>query len=153
MSYINDYNSIRCNECGKICSPIGVDEYTHYGGQGAEGLEPLDPEHICEKCFPKAKNDWIKRFKEGYRFGDWQKSRAESEAAKECGLRYVFEGIGILGTAYYIDSFQYVDEELYNKISRLPYWGWCMKCGNERVGGYCSDKKCDNCFESKNLKK
>jgi len=149
MSWINDYNSIQCNICGKICSSIGVDEYTHFGSQGPEGLEPLDPEHICKKCFPKVKKDWIKRFKNGYRDGDWQKSRAEMEAAEECGLKYVYGGVGVLGTEHFINSYQYVDKELYEKISKLPYWGWCMKCGSKRIGSYCSNKKCDNCFESK----
>ena len=71
-------------------------------------------------------------------------------AAKQCELKWVGSGgVGVLGTEHFIDSFQYVDKELYDKISKLPYWGWCMKCGSKRVGSYCSNKKCDNCFESK----
>ncbi|MBW2968535.1 hypothetical protein KY314_00245 [Candidatus Woesearchaeota archaeon] len=149
MSWINNYKGIRCDECGKICSPVGVDEYVPFGCQGPECLEPLDAEHICKKCFPKVKKEWIKEFKEGYRNGDFQKSRAETEAAEECGLRWVNSGVGILGTRYFLDSHQYVNKELYESMEKLPYWGWCMKCGSERDGGYCSNKKCDNCFESK----
>ena len=149
MTWINDYSSIKCDECGKICSPVGVDEYTQYGSQGVEGLEPLDPLHTCKKCFKKVKKEWIRGFRAGYRRGDYQKSRAEFEASEECGLKYVWSGIGILGTSNYIDGFQYIDKKLYDKIDKLPYWGWCMKCGSERKGGYCSNKKCDNCFESK----
>ena len=150
MTWIRYYKSIRCDECGKICSPVGADEYTPYGSQGAEGLEPLDPLHTCKKCFTKVKKRWIKSFKDGYRSGDYQKSRAEEEAAEECGLKYVYSGgKGILGTSHFIDSYQYVDKKLYDKIDKLPYWGWCMKCGSERIGSYCSNKKCENRFESK----
>jgi len=149
MTWINNYKSIKCDECGKICNPAKVDEYIPYGCSSYEPPEPLSPSHICKKCFPGVKKDWIEKFKKGYRSGDWQKSKAEIEAAEECGLKYIGDGIGILGTNYFINSFQYVDKRLYNKIKKLPYWGWCMKCGNERIRGYCSNKKCENCFESK----
>lgn len=149
MTWINNYNSIKCDECNKICSQRGVDEYTPFGCSSYDPLEPLEPSHICKKCFSKVKKRWIEGFKNGSRDGDWQKSRAEIEAAKECELEYVWDGIGILGTEHFINSYQYVDKKLYNKIKKLPYWGWCMKCGSKRIGSYCSNKKCDNCFKSK----
>ena len=144
---ITKKNTIICDECGLFCSYF--DEYTPFGCSSYEPPEPLGPSHICKKCFPKVKKRWIESFKKGNRNGDWQKSKAEVEAAKKCGLEWVGNGMGILGTNYFIDGHRYVNKELYDNISKLPYWGWCMKCGNERVGSYCSNKKCENCFESK----
>ena len=144
---ITKRSTIICDICGKFCRPF--DSLTPFGCQGEGCLEPLDSKHICKKCFPKAKKEWIKRFKKGDRNGDWEKSRAEMEATKECSLKWVSDGIGILGTPYFIDGHRYVNKKLYDNISKLPYWGWCMKCGSERSGGYCSNKKCENSFESK----
>ena len=142
---ITKKNTIICDECGLFCRP--VDDYTFFGSQGEEGLDPLDPNHICKKCFPKVKKEWIERFKEGSRNGDWQKSRAEIEAAKECKLVWISSGgIGILGTSYFIDQSRYISKKLFDRISKLPYWGWCMVCGLENKGGYCSNKKCPKSF-------
>ena len=135
---------IICSKCNKPCRPF--DSYILFGSQGPEGLEPLDEEYICEKCFPKVKKEWIKNFKHGGRDGDYCKSRAESEAAKECGLAWVGSGTGILGTSYFLEQGQYVSKQLFGRISKLPYWGWCMVCGAKRTGGYCSDKKCEKSF-------
>ena len=132
---------IICSECGKFCRPF--DSYTNFGCQGEDCLEPLDPNFICKKCFPKFKKGWVDGFKKGYRNGDYEKSNAEIEAAKECGLIWVSDGIGILGTEYFIDGHKYITEKLFKRISKLPYWGWCMTCGAKRKGGYCSDKKCE----------
>jgi len=139
----------KCEECGKLCKPY--DDYTPFGCEDPEDPEPLDPEYICKKCFPKVKKRWIKNFKEGSRNGDYRKSMAEMEAAKECKLKWVGSGTGILGTPYFINPFQYVDEKLYDRISKLPYWGWCMKCGSKRKGGYCSNKECENSFNIKKI--
>ena len=141
---MNKYQTL-CSECRKFCRP--VDSYTPFGSQGPEGLEPLDEEYTCKKCFPKVKKGWIKNFKNGGRYGDYQKSRAEMEAAEECGLAWVSSGgIGILGTSYFIDQSKYISKQLFNRISKLPYWGWCMVCGSKNEGGYCSDKKCEKSF-------
>ena len=145
---ITKRNTITCDECGLFCRPY--DSYTPFGCQGPECLEPLDPLHICKKCFPKVKKRWIEEFKNGYRDGDWEKSRAEMEAAKECGLKWVYSGgIGILGTPYFIDQNQYISKQLFDRIVKLPYYGWCMVCGAKRKGGYCSDNKCEESFKNK----
>ena len=145
MSYTKR-NTIICDECGLFCKPY--DEYTPFGCQGYECLEPLDPLHICKKCFEKFKQEWVEGFKGGKRSGDYQKSMAEMEAAEECGLKWVGSGVGVLGTSYFISDYKYINKELYDNLSKLPYWGWCMICGKERKGGYCSDPKCENSFES-----
>lgn len=89
--------TIICDTCGKFCRPY--DSGTLFGTKSYEEPEPLDPFHTCKKCFKKVKNEWIKSFKNGNRQGDWEKSRAEIEAAKECGLRWVGQnGEGEYGT-------------------------------------------------------
>ena len=91
---ITKRNTIICDHCGLFCRP--VDEYTPFGCNDPEAPEPLDPSHVCKKCFPKFKAEWIREFKQGYlAHGDWQKSRAEVEAAKECNLIWIHDhGIG-----------------------------------------------------------
>ena len=94
---ITKRNTLRCDICNKFCKYY--DEWTPFGCSDPESPEPYDPSHICKKCFNKVKNEWIKGFKNGNRYGDWQKSRAEVEAAKECGLRWIGQnGEGKYGT-------------------------------------------------------
>jgi len=140
-------NTIRCDECGLFCRPY--DSYTPFGCADAESPEPYEPSHIlCKKCFRIVKKKWLDKFKNGQRMcGDWQKSRAELEASEECNLIWVgANSVGILGTQYSIKPFQYVEKGLYNRMNKLPYYGWCMKCGKERKNGYCSDSKCSESF-------
>jgi len=138
-----------CSECGKKRYPY--DSFTPFGTNYTEsGMEPLDEEYICKRCFPKVKAEWLKRFKEGERkIGNWQKSRAEREAAKECGLVWLYSGIGILCSQEFIDAYQYVTKRIYKRFSELPYYGWCKVCGFERKGGYCSNRKCSKTFKKK----
>ncbi len=142
---ITKRNTLICDECGLFCKYY--DEYTYYGCSNPEDPEPYDPCHICKKCFPEVKAKWVKRFKEGYRCGDWAKSRAETEAAKECGLVFIYStGVGTLGTKDFSPNHQYITQEEYDRLDKLPYWGYCKKCGAVRKGGYCSKKTCDKSF-------
>jgi len=140
-------NKLICDICNKFCSYF--DEWTPFGCSSYDPPEPFEPSHICKKCFPKVKKEWIKEFKNGCRNGDYQKSRAEMEAANECGLKWVSNGVGVLGTEEYADSYQYISKKDYNRLNKLPYWGYCEICGNRREGGYCSNKKCYKSFQSK----
>lgn len=79
---------MRCTFCGKFLK-IAEDSYTPFGAQGPENLDPLDEEFVCKKCWPGFKQSWIEYFKGGFRYGDYQKSRAERQAAKECKLVWI----------------------------------------------------------------
>lgn len=144
---ITKRNTIICDECGLFCSYF--DEYTPFGCADPEYPEPYEPSHICKKCFPKIKKRWIKKFKEGYRYGNYLKSRAEMESAKECGLKWS-NGIGMLGTKDFADAHQYITKKEYDRLAKLPYWGYCKVCGTERKGGYCSNQKCEKRFKPSN---
>ena len=76
-------------------------------------------------------------------------TKAEREAAKECGLRYVYNGVGTLGTKNWAGAHQYITTEEYNRLNKLPYWGYCKICGTVRNGGYCSDNHCKESFFAK----
>lgn len=80
---------IRCERCGKFCIPF--DQRTPFGCPDPEYPEPYDPSYYCESCAKPMKEMWLAHFKRGNRSGDWQKSYAEKEAAKECGLEWVHE--------------------------------------------------------------
>ena len=141
-------NVIICDECGLFCRYF--DEYTPFGCSSYDPLEPLEPSYICEKCFPATKKRWIKKFTEGFRYGNWQKSKAEQEAAKECGLRWVnSDGIGTLGTEDFCDPYKYITKEEYERLEKMPYYGYCYKCGARNKGGYCSDETCEKSFSVK----
>ena len=120
MSYTKQ-NTIICDECGLFCRPYN--EYTH----------------LCKKCFLKVKNGWIKSFKSGGRNGDWQKSRAEVEAAEVCGLKWVgSNGVGILGT------------QLNKTMKYIPPKEpkvWSLKYADKKFGDYIRkrDKVCQRC--------
>jgi hypothetical protein len=87
----------RCDTCGKYCLP--ADEQIPFGCANPEDPEPYDPDHFCAECWPAQKAYWLKSFNEGSRCGYWQKSRAEQEAAEECGLVWVgSNSIGIYNT-------------------------------------------------------
>ena len=132
----------QCSRCEKFCNPF--DSYRPFGSQGPEGIEPLDEEYVCKKCWKEFKKEWQERFKAGGRIGDCEKSEAEMKAAKEYKLAWVSDGIGVLGTNYFLDGHQYYPQRVYNTFSKLPYWGWCKKCGAIRSGGYCSNKNCED---------
>ena len=137
-----------CAWCGGLCQPH--DQYTNFGCSSYDPPEPLDPEYICKDCWSEYKANWVKRFRDGGKYGDWQKSNAEKEAAKECGLAWVHSGgHGMLGSKDFADSYQYITQEEYDRLDKLPYYGYCKICGKERKGGYCSDKKCEKSFERK----
>jgi len=108
-------NTIICDECGLFCKPY--DEYICFGTKDYDYPEPLDPNHVCKKCWKKFKQQWITNFKQGQRNGDWQKSRAEIKAAKECGLIWIHSnGIGKYGTSEH-KNYCYVTQEEFNRLS------------------------------------
>ena len=80
-----------CDECGLFAKQDrSTDRRTSYGCADPEAPEPYDPTHICERCWPKYKAGWEAAFDRNpdavaFR-GDWQKSRAEQEAAADRGL-------------------------------------------------------------------
>lgn len=107
---ITKRNTIICDECGKFCRSF--DEYTPFGCSSYDSPEPLDPSHICKNCFPKVKEEWIKKFRSGQRDGDWCKSRAEEEAAEEFGLKWIDGGgVGEYGKKSW-KSYCYVEDSL-----------------------------------------
>lgn len=139
---------IRCDGCGLFCTPH--DEETPFGCSSYDPPEPLDPSHYCKKCSQILYKKWLKWFQDGKRYGYWQKSNAERKAAKECGLAWVASGgHGMLGSKDFADSYQYITQKEYDRLDKLPYYGYCKLCGEERKGGYCSDKKCKESFEKK----
>ena len=128
---------IQCNVCEKNMR-WAHDEYTHFGCSSYDPPEPLDPVYMCKKCSKDLKKDFIRKFNEGYRNGDWQKSNAEREAAEECGLKWVGSGgKGVLSTRYFVNAYQYIDKDRYDRLDALPYWGWCEKCAGENYGAVC----------------
>lgn len=138
----------RCG-CGKYVG-YRADSYTPYGCADPEAPEPYDPEYLCHTCAFRAYKEWVRRFNEGYRSGDWMKSRAEMRAAKACGLRWVgSNGVGVLGTLRWASSHQYIDQSRYEELAALPYWGWCGACGSENKNGYCGNNDCEKSFANK----
>jgi hypothetical protein len=139
--------SEQCEVCGKFVS-YNADSYVPYGCPDPEYPEPYEPRFYCTKCSEKQYQWYLKRFKEGSRYGDWQKSNAEIRAAKECHLAWVgSDGVGIMiGTpeekeGKHADSHQYIDQKEYDRLKKYPYWGYCRHCGAEIKGGSCS-KSC-----------
>lgn len=118
MSWDKDGRT-RCDMCGKYCSPATADSEIPFGCANPEDPEPYDPDHFCENCFADHKANWLKSFKEGSRYGYWEKSRAEQEAAKECGLIWVGDGIGTWNTPTYKHQ-TYVTKEEYEELKKLP---------------------------------
>lgn len=145
---------IRCDECNKFCVPY--DEETPFGCKDSEYPEPLDPYHYCKKCAKGLKKYWLNRLKDkkNWHYGYYQKSKAEMWAAEKLGLKWS-NGIGLLSEMgknnpdTWAEPFQYITEERYNKLNKLPYWGYCKVCGAKRKGGYCSVDKCKESFKNK----
>jgi len=154
MSYDKNYR-IKCDTCGEYCIPY--DEETPFGCKNEEDPEPYDPYFYCKKCAKKLEKEWLKHFENGDRSGYYQKSNAEIKAAKKFKLKWVdSSGIGMLpgnnsirNSETWADPYQYISEKRYNKLEKLPYWGYCKVCGKERKGGYCSNKNCKESFENK----
>ena|ERR1035437_6450343 len=80
-------NKFKCDHCNKFSRPY--DSLTIFGGTGAEGLEPYDPEEFCRKCSTKLYNELLVKYKCCYRGGDYQKSNAEMKAAKKAKLEWI----------------------------------------------------------------
>ena len=88
----------QCMHCGRYARYEELDSYTPFGCSDPEAPEPYDPTIICGKCSQALYEQYKRQFKEGYRYGDWQKSDAERKAAKECGLTWVHDrGVEING--------------------------------------------------------
>ena len=141
----------RCADCGVYVS-YDADQYTPYGCANPEAPEPYDPSYLCKKCSKADYKNWLKHFKNGGRYGNWSKSNGEIRAAKECGLAYVgSSGVGTLSTADWADAYQYITQVEYDRLSALPYWGYCKICGKEMKNAYCSDDSCIKSFKSKSV--
>lgn len=145
---ITKRGTIICDLCGKFCCPF--DSWVPFGCANPEYPEPYDPSHSCKKCFRKHKQEWIDKFNSGSRYGDYQKSKAERDASKESDLVWIdSSGHGELGTKNFAEPYQYIPKEEYDRLSKFPYWGYCKKCGTENKNAYCSNKNCENSFDSK----
>ena len=108
---------IQWDECGLFCG--WSDEYPPFGCSSYDPPEPLEPSHICKKCFPAVKAHWIEAFKGGSRYGHWQKSEAERQAADECELIWIHaEGLGAYGTKDHV-MYQYVTKKEHKRLSNL----------------------------------
>ena len=143
---ITKRNTIICDQCGKFCKPY--DEYIPFGCKNYDAPEPLDPMHVCKKCHKDFKSSWRETFKRGFPVGDWQKSNAEMDIAREFGLTYVWSnGVGTLCSKDWADPYQYIKNEEYQRLSELPYYGYCKVCGTVRKGGYCSNDNCEESFK------
>ena len=83
------------------------------------------------------------------------KSKAEVKAAKKYGYSYVWSsGIGVLGSKKrWAEQHQYIPTKRYRELAKLPYYGWCKICGSKNANGYCSNKRCENSFQSKSVKR
>lgn len=143
---------MQCALCEhKIRKP--ADSYTLFGCSNYDPPEPLDPGFICRKCYKKFEKGWDKHFEAGLRGGDYLKSDAERKMAKKHKLVWVgSNGVGVLGTKYFLDPYKYYNKKVYDALDSLPYWGWCLKCGARRSGGFCSDVKCEDSFNFKEEK-
>ena len=145
---------IICDSCGKFCVPY--DEETPFGCSSYDLPEPLDPYHYCKKCSKELEKKWLKVLKDknNWHCGYWQKSDAERKVAKKLGLVWVNSGgVGTLGSKNWADSYQYIPKKEYDRLSNLSYYGYCSVCGSKNSGGYCSNEKCENSFQNKNLLK
>jgi hypothetical protein len=80
-------SAIKCTMCAKFCRP--ADSQRHFGCSDPTDPEPYDPEFYCGFCAMKLKREWEWGFQNGHRYGCWEKSKAEIEAAKEAGLVWV----------------------------------------------------------------
>lgn len=145
---ITKRNTVICDGCGLFCRIF--DEYTPFGCSSYDPPEPLDPSHICKKCFNKEKERWISLLKKNKKVGDWQKSRAEHEAASELELVWIGSGgYGMLGTKDFAEPYQYITKKEYERLKAFPYYGYCKICGAERKNGYCGKNECSESFNSK----
>ena len=89
-----------CDACGRFAKQDdSTDQYTPFGCADPDNPEPYDPSHICIRCGPEYKAGWEEMFDRNpdavHWYGDWQKSWAEQEAAKERGLVWLSgDGLG-----------------------------------------------------------
>ena len=79
----------QCHHCYKFSRYEDMDSYTPFGCASYDPPEPFDPTRICKECSEELKQKFIERFKKGIYWGDWHKSKAEIEAAKEYGLKWL----------------------------------------------------------------
>lgn len=79
----------QCGHCYKFCTYEEMDSYTPFGCANPCDPEPYDPTYICAKCSDELYHDFVKKFEQGNRDGDWQKSNAERRAAKKMNLIWI----------------------------------------------------------------
>ena len=106
--------AIICNICGKFCIPY--DQETPFGCKCYDPPEPHDPYDYCKECAKELEKKWYKRLKAGdYWSGYWQKSKAETKAAKKLNLVWLHDrSIGKPGEKGF-KTFCYVTREEYEK--------------------------------------
>ena len=146
-----DYPQPRCSECGLFVG-YDADNYTPFGGTGFEGLDPHDPEYLCNKHSKAEYKRLLKAYRGSYRGGDYLKSKAEIRAAREAGLEWVHStGFVDLRTERDV-SYCYIlasDKKFYE-----PYLDWhakhprhdfwlpesknCRRCGADWKTGHTS---------------
>jgi len=142
MSFTKNNKTI-CDSCGLFCVPF--DQEIPFGCKDYGNPEPLDPYHYCKKCSNEIDEEWLKKLedKRNWRDGYWEKSISEQKAAKKLGLIWInSNGVGILGSKIWRDSYQYIPKKEYEELKALPYWGYCKLCGEPNKGGGCANQKC-----------
>lgn len=109
----------QCHHCGIFSKYEEMDSYTRFGCSSYNPPEPHDPVFICKKCSHKLKEDFADSFKKGYyRTGDWQKSKAEIEAAKEAGLVWIHNNESLEWEGRSL-AFEYIPKNIYEQINEL----------------------------------
>ena len=109
----------QCHQCYRFCRYEDMDSFTPFGCANYEEPEPFDPTYLCKVCSEQLKQEYIKRFKEGnYKYGDWCKSRAEHEAAKECGLVWVSNNSSVEYNGKRAFN-EYIPKEIYENTNAL----------------------------------
>ena len=149
MKCLNE-DKIICEDCGKL--RVQFDMLIPFGCSDYESPEPLEPQFFCKRCSKKLEKHWflILKNKNYWSIGDWQKSKAERKVAKKLNLVWVgSSGVGVLGSKNFLEGYRYYSKKRYDKMSKLPYFGYCPICGKEKKNDYCSDRKCEKSFENK----
>ena len=144
-----DYPQPQCVRCGLFVS-YDADNYTPFGTKDYDMMEPHDPEYLCAEHSEAKYKHLLKRYRDGYRGGDWQKSKAEVRAAKEAGLEWVLSsGFVDLRTEQDV-SYRYIIKN--EKKFYEPYLDWhgkhprhdfwlpesknCRRCGADWKTGH-----------------
>ena len=86
----------KCNNCGRYCSYVDMDQYIHWGSQA--DLEPPDPITICAKCSIEEENRIVRDTVKPTRpYIPWVPGRCHRQAVHRLGM--VFAGPPMAGWA------------------------------------------------------